>query len=145
MVKPTNLSGSCGVIRANNRSEFIDAFNRAQKIVRDISVNAPSGLLVEDYLPGKEIAIDALIHEGEVHVLAIFDKPDSLCGPYFPETIYLTLSGETDPSLREVKLVLANAVAALGLTRGSVHAEFRISPAGVFSLFFLKLLQVLQG
>ena len=87
---------------------------------------------MEDYLPGKEIAIDALIHEGEVHVLAIFDKPDSLCGPYFPETIYLTLSGETDPSLCELKLVLANAVAALGLTKGSVHAEFRISSAGVY-------------
>ena len=132
VVKPTSLSGSCGVIRANDQPEFIHAFNRVKKIALINSVTPPSGLLVEDYLPGMEIAIDALIHRGEVHLLAVFVKPDPLCGPYFPETIYLTLSQDSDVDVCGLKSVLADAVAALGLSKGPVHAEFRVNTEGIY-------------
>ena len=83
-------------------------------------------------MPGMEIAIDALIHRGEVHLLAVFAKPDPLCGPYFPETIYLTLSQDPDVDVCGLKSVLADAVAALGLSKGPVHAEFRVNAAGIY-------------
>ena len=132
VVKPTGLSGSCGVIRANDQSEFFHAFNRVKTIALLNSPTPQSGILVEDYLPGMEIAIDALIHRGEVHLLAVFAKPDPLCGPYFPETIYLTLSQDSDVDVRGLKSVLADAVAALGLSKGPVHAEFRVNTEGIY-------------
>ncbi|MEE2694015.1 MAG: ATP-grasp domain-containing protein [Pseudomonadota bacterium] len=134
VIKPTSLSGSCGIIRVNAKSEFLFAFDRVKKIALQHTTIIPSGLLVEDYLPGREIAVDALIHEGEVHVLAVFAKPDPLVGPYFPESIYLTMSPDSETELDNVKSILAEAAVALGLTRGPVHAEFRINRSGIYLL-----------
>ena len=134
VIKPTSLSGSCGVVRVNEESEFLSAFNRVKKIALRHSVVTPSGLLVEEYLPGREIAVDALIHDGEVHVLAVFGKPDPLDGPYFPESIYLTLSRSSQSELDDVESILAEGVTALGLTKGPVHAEFRINSSGIYLL-----------
>ena len=134
VIKPISLSGSCGVIRVNKKSEFLYAFNRVKKIALKHSTVTPSGLLVEEYIPGREIAIDALIHEGKVHVLAVFAKPDPLVGPYFPESIYLTLSQNSVGELDDVKSVLAEGIMALGLTKGPVHAEFRLNSNGIYLL-----------
>ena len=49
-------------------------------------------ILVEDFIPGVEVALEGLLTDGELHVLAIFDKPDPLDGPFFEETIYVTPS-----------------------------------------------------
>ena len=48
--------------------------------------------LVEGFIPGREFALEGLMNHGALHVLAIFDKPDPLDGPFFEETIYVTPS-----------------------------------------------------
>ncbi len=134
VIKPTSLSGSCGVIRVDEKPEFLSAFNRVKKIALQHAVVTPPGLLVEEYLPGREIAVDALIHDGDIHVLAAFSKPDPLIGPYFPESIYLTIPLSSEPELADVKFILAKGVRALGLRKGPVHAEFRINSDGIYIL-----------
>ena len=91
-------------------------------------------MLVEGYIPGREVAVEGLLTEGELRILAIFDKPDPLEGPYFEETIYVTPSRLPGREQQAIEKSLLDAVRALGLTHGPVHAEFRINDEGVWPI-----------
>ncbi|MFA5883558.1 MAG: ATP-grasp domain-containing protein [Acidimicrobiia bacterium] len=120
VVKPAGLSGSQGVIRADDAEAACSAAGRASVI----ACGAP--LLVEEFVPGAEVAVEGLMRDGTLAVLAVFDKPDPLDGPYFEETIYVTPSRLRAATLDQVARVARDAAAALGLTEGPVHAELRI-------------------
>jgi biotin carboxylase len=122
VVKPLTLSGSQGVIRADSAAEAERAAARIRTIVGD----PEAGLLFEEFVPGDEVAVEALLHDGELEVLAVFDKPDPLNGPYFEETIYVTPSRKPAAVLDEVHRRTADAARALGLREGPVHAELRV-------------------
>ncbi len=123
VLKPTCLSGSRGVIRANDPGEFVAAFAR----VRAILVKAGlSEMLVEGYLPGIEVALEGILTHGRLKVLALFDKPDPLEGPFFEETIYVTPSRLPASTQRAIFACAAQAAQALGLREGPVHAELRL-------------------
>lgn len=84
VVKPLNLSASCGVIRANDLAEFIAACDRIHNIIaRSNDEFERTHVLVEAYIDGVEVAFEGYLHKGELHMLALFDKPDPLCGPFF--------------------------------------------------------------
>jgi len=125
VVKPVSRSGSQGVIRVNDGTQAVAAENRIRLIV---GVSEP--LLVERFIPGAEVAVEGLLAGGMLEVLAVFDKPDPLDGPFFEETIYLTPSRQPQLVLNALKATVASAAAALGLREGPVHAELRIGPAG---------------
>jgi hypothetical protein len=128
VLKPLHLSASRGVIRANNPQEFAGAHARIRKMIGEEPV------LVEDFIPGREFALEGIVTDGRLQTLAIFDKPDPLDGPFFEETIYLTPSGESREVQQSIEGAAQNAVSALGLTHGPVHAEMRINPRGVWML-----------
>jgi biotin carboxylase len=133
VVKPTRLSGSRGVIRADDVLEFVRAWRRTQQIVLREGENQEDGeLLVEHYLPGVEVALEGLLTAGELRTLAIFDKPDPLEGPFFEETIYVTPSRLPEMSQKAISTRTAEAAAALGLREGPVHAELRVNDEGVW-------------
>ena len=139
VLKPMSLSASQGVVRANTREEFVAAAERIRKLLAspEILARREAGLdqmIVEEYIPGREVAVEGLLTDGELRVLAIFDKPDPLEGPYFEETIYVTPSRLTEAQQRDVERCARDAVRALGLTQGPVHAEFRINEDGVCPL-----------
>jgi biotin carboxylase len=124
VIKPLTRSGSQGVIRANTPAEADAAAGRIRAILDDPQAE----LLVERFVPGDEVAVEALLTDGQIEVLAVFDKPDPLDGPYFEETIYVTPSRKPAHVLEEVHAATARAAAALGLTDGPVHAEMRVGP-----------------
>jgi hypothetical protein len=84
-------------------------------------------MLVEGFIPGREYAVEGLMHRGALHVLAMFDKPDPLDGPFFEETIYLTPSAAPEADRRAIVSAIDHAATALGLSHGPVHAECRIN------------------
>src|ERR1700681_2362844 len=132
VLKPLSLSASRGVIRANNGDEFVSAAQRIRKLLESSEIRATreahlDQILVEAYIPGREVAVEALLTDGVLKILAIFDKPDPLEGPYFEETIYVTPSDLTESRRREIERCAAEAVRALGLSHGPVHAELRIN------------------
>src|SRR5580693_3789598 len=139
VAKPLSLSASQGVIRANSREEFIAAAARIRRLLESPEIRATrepnlEQILVEGYIPGREVAVEGLLTDGQLRVLAIFDKPDPLEGPYFEETIYVTPSRLADSQQREIERCAADSVRALGLSQGPVHAEFRINEEGVWPL-----------
>jgi len=91
-------------------------------------------MLVEGYIPGREVAVEGLLTDGVLKILAIFDKPDPLEGPYFEETIYVTPSRLPESVQQAIEKCAADAVRALGLSHGPLHAEFRINEDGVWPL-----------
>jgi hypothetical protein len=139
VLKPLSLSASTGVIRANNREEFLAAAARVRRVLESPEILASreanlDQMLVEGYIPGREVAVEGLLTDGELRVLAIFDKADALEGPFFEETIYVTPSRLGEAQVREIERCAADAVRALGLSHGPVHAEFRINEEGVWPL-----------
>ena len=89
VVKPTMLSGSRGVMRADDPAELAARFARLRGI---LAHERCDDVLVEDYIPGVEVALEGLLDGGRLRTLALFDKPDPLEGPFFEETLYVTPS-----------------------------------------------------
>ena len=139
VLKPLSLSASQGVVRANNREEFLAAATRVRRLLKSPEILATrephlDQMLVEGYIPGKEVAVEGLLTDGVLRVLAIFDKPDPLEGPFFEETIYVTPSRLPESVQHAVEKCTEEAIRALGLSHGPVHAEFRINDEGVWPL-----------
>lgn len=135
VVKPVFLSTSRGVMRADNEEEFAGVVRRLNQIVSNSKVARRGGslareALVEKFIPGFEVAVEGLVTGGEFRMLAIFDKPDPLDGPFFEETIYVTPSRLAQDIQREIVETTAAAIRAMGLTRGTVHAELRVNEDG---------------
>ena len=126
VVKPLGLSGSRGVIRADDGEQARLTVERVRGILASAQEPPEAPLLVESYLPGAEVALEGLLRRGRLEVLAVFDKPDPLEGPYFEETLYVTPSRLPMTVLAEVEAVTARAARALGLREGPIHAELRV-------------------
>jgi biotin carboxylase len=138
VLKPLALSASRGVIRADDPGEFVAAFRRIAAILESVEMSLPEearrGLLAEEFIPGREVALEGLLVGGTLHVLALFDKPDPLDGPFFEETIYVTPSRLDEPAQVRIAATTREACAALGLTEGPIHAELRLNERGPFVL-----------
>src|ERR1700676_4830514 len=139
VVKPLRLAASQGVIRANNVEEFQAAVARIRSLLASPKIQVTheaelDRLIVERYIPGAEVAVEGLLTRGKLRILAIFDKPDPLEGPYFEETIYVTPS-RLPEEMQERIIECATATArALGLEQGPMHAEFRVNEQGPWVL-----------
>lgn len=139
VLKPLGLSASRGVIRANNRGEFAAAFRRIAALLAEPDIarlhdDQNRFIQVEKFIEGREFALEGILLDARLRVLALFDKPDPLDGPYFEETIYVTPSRESEETQRDIVRTTEQAIQALGLTRGPVHAEMRVNQRGVWML-----------
>jgi biotin carboxylase len=155
VLKPTFLSASRGVVRADTPAQFAAAFRRIEALFRlpDVAERAgiespgepaaghraspdrsdPRGaVLVEEFVPGLEVALEGLLSAGRLKVLAVFDKPDPLDGPYFEETIYVTPSRLREAEQQAIRETSEQAASALGLVEGPVHAELRLDGRGAW-------------
>ena len=139
VLKPTVLSGSRGVIRADDQAAFTAAFTRIRRLlssddVKEMRDPEADVIQIEQYVPGAEYAFEGLLDRGHLRTIAIFDKPDSLEGPFFEETVYVTPSQASQGIQEQITLAIKRAVEALGLYHGPVHAECRVNSRGVYVL-----------
>ncbi len=135
VLKPTFLAASRGVIRADDPGQFAAAFRRIETLlsepeVREKGKDAARLILVEEFVPGFEVAVEGLLIDGRLKVLALFDKPDPLDGPFFEETLYVTPSRLPGSAREAIAATAARAARALGLREGPVHAELRLNDRG---------------
>jgi biotin carboxylase len=127
VVKPVDLAASRGVIRVDTRADVDRAVQRVGRLLRGICTDrSKMPMLLETYVDGLEIAVEGLVSHGHLEVIALFDKPDPLIGPFFEESIYVTPSRLDASSQRAAVDVVGDAVRALGLRDGPIHAEVRI-------------------
>ncbi len=126
VVKPVSLSASRGVIRADDPEQAENAASRIRRILACTNTDPLGPLLIERYVPGAEVAVEALVRGGRLEILAVFDKPDPLEGPYFEETLYVTPSRLAPKVLAQISQVTSDAATAIGLREGPLHAELRV-------------------
>lgn len=129
VIKPLAMSGSRGIIRVEDGAALLHAAERVHRILMDESSADPDeahGALLEAFVPGPEIALEGLLREGRLEVLAIFDKPDPMDGPFFEETYYITPSRHPPALLTRARERVQQACLAYGLREGPVHAELRL-------------------
>jgi biotin carboxylase len=126
VVKPVSLAASRGVIRADDPDGAARAATRIRSILARAGEDPDAALLVESYVPGREVAVEGLLRGGVLEVLAVFDKPDPLEGPYFEETLYVTPSRLPPEAVAALIRHTGEAARALGLREGPIHAELRV-------------------
>jgi biotin carboxylase len=126
VLKPLRLSASRGVIRADDPAGFVAAHARLSSII----AGCDTAFLVEEFVPGYEVALEGLLVNRRLHVLALFDKPDPLDGPFFEETIYVTPSRVPAGLQATIAQCAERAARALGLVEGPIHAELRYNERG---------------
>ena len=139
VIKPTFLSGSRGVMRVNTKKELSDGIKTLHELLSLDEIRKRAGkqsnyILFEEYIPGKEVAIEGIVSEGKLKVLAVFDKPEPLEGPTFEETIIVTPTALSEKNQLSLFETAQNAVKALGIVKGPVHVEVRINSSGNYIL-----------
>ena len=134
VIKPRRLAASRGVMRVDDAASLAAAMRRLAALLASPDVGAcgewAETAIVESFVPGREVALEGLLEDGRLRVLALFDKPDPLEGPFFEETLYVTpsrLPAGTQSALAETA---ERAAGALGLSRGPIHAELRVNERG---------------
>ncbi len=133
VIKPLALSGSRGVIRADTIGRLNQGVQRSLKIIsEETDLYEKTHLLLEQYIPGREFAIEGMLTDGRLDVLAIFDKPDPMEGPYFEETYYISPARVSLDEKEILVETVQNACRAFGLVTGPVHAECRLNKQGAW-------------
>lgn len=132
VLKPLNLAASQGVIRTNTQQEFVKAFERIKSLLLKLKTNTETAILpkilIEDYIQGEEVALEGIMNNGKLTLLALFDKPDPLEGPYFEETIYITPSKKPSKTQETIVKMAEQAANAIGILEGPIHIELRLLP-----------------
>jgi biotin carboxylase len=126
VVKAVSLSGSRGVLRADDAADTIASAARIREVLTEAGRPNDEPLLIEEYVPGWEVSIDGLLTDGAFEDIAVFDKPDTPAGPTFEETVLVTPSRLPERILDAALSTAGRAADALGLTWGPIHAELRI-------------------
>lgn len=133
VIKPLELNGSRGVMRVDTPAQFVIAHARLLRMLVALYPHQPEQeFLVESFIPGNEVALEAMMDNGCLIPLALFDKPDPLDGPFFEETIYVTPSRLVDTTQRAIYAITQTAALAVGLTNGPIHAELRLNSTGIY-------------
>ena len=135
VLKPLSLSASQGVVRADTPGQFVAAFERIAALLRSPEIqvhkeDTTDWLLAEGFIEGRELALEGLLDRSRLRVLALFDKPDPLDGPFFEETLYITPARVDAATQASIIECVEQAARALTLFHGPLHAELRLGPAG---------------
>jgi biotin carboxylase len=130
VVKAVSLSGSQGVLRADDPAAAVEAARRIRQILDEAERPASEPLLIEEYLPGPELSIDGVLSAGDLTVTAVFDKPGMPDGPTFEETLLVSPSRLAAGTLAAAVRTAADAARSLGLSTGPIHAELRVGDRG---------------
>ncbi|MET7622234.1 ATP-grasp domain-containing protein [Streptomyces sp. NPDC005408] len=129
VVKPRGLGASVGVSKVASPAKVAAAYTAAGTVVMAGAPDFGGSVLVEEYLRGEEISIDAALRNGELTPLYIARK---VCGfePYFEEIAHSV--DAADPLLDDPELldVLRRAHRAVGYHTGITHTELMLTAAG---------------
>ncbi len=131
VVKPRTLAASRGVIRIDDPARAVAIEHRVRTIASHAGISPTDPLIVEQYIAGDEMVVEGMIVDGSLEVLALIDKPVPLVGPFFEETMFVSPSRQSGAVQVAVTQVVVEAVEAIGIVTGPVHAEIRIDEGGI--------------
>ncbi len=129
IVKPTDRSGSLGVEKVETHEELLKAIAKAHE------VSLKKEVIVEQFVEGREVSVEAVSWQGKHYILAITDKVTT--DNFFVEVAHhqpTTLNAETTKAVTELT---QKALTALHIENGASHTEIKITPSG--ELFIIEI------
>ena len=123
IIKPHNLQGSLGVFKIEKKDEIEPTFNECLKISKEPIV------LVEEFIDGQEISIEAIVYHGEVIIFGITEK--LLYQDTFVEAGHISPYEKAEFPFDEYKKIVQKIVEAIGITFGPLHIEGFITNKGL--------------
>ena len=121
--KPTDNSGSRGVMLIHNEQELREAVNYS-------SSNGRSGsVIVEEYMQGPEVSVEIITIDGEPNVLQVTDKLTT-GAPHFVEMGHSQPSRLDEKDLSKIRDLACRAVRAVGIENGPAHVEIILTKEG---------------
>jgi len=123
VVKPVDNMGARGVRRVDSDQELRAALDAAWAQSRSRRA------IVEDYLEGPELSLDALIHEGRITVCGVADR-HIVFSPYFVEMGHTMPSALDVETLRQAEEVFRRGIRALGLEQGAAKGDIKLASRG---------------
>lgn len=123
ITKPTDNSGSRGIMLVNNAEELRDALLYSSQNGREGNV------ILEEYMSGPEVSVEVMVIDGKAHVLQVTDKMTT-GAPHFVEIGHSQPSRLSKKSLDEIKNLAGRAALAVGIKNGPAHAEIILTKNG---------------
>jgi isopentenyl diphosphate isomerase/L-lactate dehydrogenase-like FMN-dependent dehydrogenase/biotin carboxylase len=125
VLKPAENMGARGVIKISKRDEIQNAYYHSKKY-------SPTGeLIVEEYLDGHELSIDALVWNQNYVITGIADR--IIIGePYFLEIGHNMPSLISKDILEEASKVMIAAMKAIGINHGAAKGDIKITNKGIY-------------
>lgn len=123
IMKPIDSAGSRGVNIISSANEL------KEKYAKSANESRTGGVIVEEYLIGKEVSVEIMVVDSNIHILQITDKITT-GEPHFVEM------GHTQPSrlekneIESIKKLARRAVEAVGITIGPAHVEIMVTDRG---------------
>lgn len=123
IVKPTDNSGSRGVILVCHAADFVNACNYSRNHSRG------GKIIVEEFMTGREVSVEIIVCNGKVHVIAVTDKITT-GEPYFVELGHSQPSMIAPDLLSQISNLAIRAVKAIGIKQGAAHVEIMLTDKG---------------
>lgn len=123
IMKPTDNSGSRGVVLANNIYELCENYEYTKSSSRSGAV------IIEEYMQGQEVSVEIIVLDGEPHVLAVTDKLTT-GAPHFVEMGHSQPSRLPENDVEKIKVLACSAVKAVGINCGPAHVEIMNTAKG---------------
>ncbi len=125
IVKPADNAGSRGVVLLENLSE-----EKLKETYEYSKSNSRNGvLMVEEFMTGPEISVEAMTIEGQTHVITITDKITTP-PPFFVELGHVEPSSLSEEVKEQVIEITKKCAKAIGLKNAPSHTEMKITKDG---------------
>lgn len=130
ILKPTDLASSAFVRLVRDEVELCHAYDALEQFPRNFREQERVPLvLLEEYLQGEEVSVEACTYGGRTTVIGITDK--SLAGfPYFIEDGHMFPARLQPAQAEAVVALVRGALAAVGHDHGISHTEVKLTADG---------------
>lgn len=123
IVKPADNAGSRGVVLFDNKADAEAVYRYSRKSSRNGTV------MVEEVMTGPEVSVEALVIEGEPHIITVTDKYITQ-PPYFVELAHCEPSVLDEHTIERIKAVAVQAIKAIGIENAPAHVEIKVTEDG---------------
>ena len=123
IMKPTDNSGSRGVVLVHSRDELEREYHYSQ------SESRGGAVIIEEYMQGPEFSVEVMVVDAEPHVLQITDKLTT-GAPHFVEMGHSQPTRQNEENRKKIIDLAERACKALGINCGPAHVEIILTDAG---------------
>ncbi|NBO71411.1 MAG: ATP-grasp domain-containing protein [Bacteroidetes bacterium] len=123
VTKPADSAGSRGVTIVETQDQLAEAFAHAKKY------STSGEVLLEEYMSGDEISVEAFIQNGNIQILSLSDKIRTP-KPFPLDTRVIFPSNKDDKIQIEARRIAEQAIVSCGIDNAVIHIEMMVTPTG---------------